>query len=505
VTIPLTTSGGLFTRLGHIFGAMNDINALRGNTANYSNASAGGLGPVARGVAGISPMYNRLNTTIQADFTASPNDYYVIDGFNSALNFWQQSQKSFMSQLAALAANTVIQMANNDTPLKAVNLQNAMALLYSQMVTNTDYLSASSVSIGAQTAVGSPNGNAIIITSTKNGSGLIGQTIFPETLTFTCSNDAFNGTATAYQEPFGLTGAAVVGDAFYYTWPGGSGVSGTLKTVDSFQNNSGGNSLVNSDFPTFTNANVPDNWTIQIGSAGTQVKEAVGTSYDTQSANSLNFVGDGSNLTCVTQAFNTASSSGVGAGGTPFKLAAATQYAVNLWIKMDAGGAPASGVLEIALVDGTAGIGTVTQDAQAVNNSFTFALTGVADTLWHNVNGVFRTPALLSGTQPYRLRIRLSTFLTNARNVYISRVGFTPMTVLYGNFSPMAAAFSGNTKTAINDAWTAAVTNTMGTGGVPNSFVSWFERAFGMRNLNMQLPYSGTTVMPDSGANNLLY
>jgi len=68
--------------------------------------------------------------------------------------------------------------------------------------------------------------------------------------------------------------------------------------------------------------------------------------------------------------------------------------------------------------------------------------------------------------------------------VYIDLVGMTPMGQLYPG-GPKVAAFSANVQPLANDAWTLAVTNTMG------AFQALFQRFFDMRSLGLRLPTAG--------------
>jgi hypothetical protein len=462
-------------RLGHFGGTLGDINSLRGGSATTNVLAA----------ASMLTRYAQYET----DFAASPANSALLDGIFAAVSGFQSALGSFPSALQQYAQATTIKMADQDSPLNQKTLQAALTLLYNQMTGGVAHIAASSVAVGAQTAVGTPNGTPSIVVAAKNNQGLIPQTVFPETLTFTCTADS-QGSATLGQEPMSVTGPAAVSDPLSYLWPGGSGVNTTLSAIDATLNNSGGNILQNSGFEVFTTANTPDNWNPLIGVAGTDIFAASsGNAYTGSSA--LQFTGTGSALDdSVCQVFNTPPNSGLGLGGTSYKLRPLTVYAVNAWIKVSA--TPTAGVLEFALTDG-ANPGTAINDPQGNANLKTFDLTSGGlnvSTTYVPISAVFVTPAVMPAK--IALRVRLSTAIDSAKSVFVDSLAMAPMSQLYGFGSPMCSIFSGATKPIAGDQWTATITNTYG------GFAKLFERLFSMRSLGIQLPYSGGTAVNDN-------
>jgi hypothetical protein len=372
--------------------------------------------------------------------------------------------------------------------LTAIDTASALRTLIAQMNTAAASVNASVPAAGAQTAVGAPNGNPVVVLSFKNGQGLTGQYLFGEVLTLTCSGDSQAGGATLGNEPLSVKGQPAVSDVFSQLWPGGNGQSLTLNAVDGSKSNSTGNVLQNSDFAVASVPNIPDNWTLQVGVAGTDVFASAGNAY-TPGGGSLQFTGTGSALLdAVTQAFNTAPSVAVGVGGTPYALKPDTVYHVNGWVKCSA--TPTAGVLELALTDGSAYPGAVMNDDAGTANLFTKSLTAVSTT-YVNFNGVFRTPAVLPATAPYRLRVRLSTAIDSGKSAFVGRLSLCEAKQLYAG-GPFASVHSGNAKLISGDSWTVAVTNTFG------AVQKWMERIFGMRNLGLQIPASGSPTVADS-------
>lgn len=467
MAVTLTGSGGLFKRLGRIWGGMADVMAIQGGTAT------------ARVLSGA--LWTTRGTNIEADAAEATAISQYIDGHWTAIASWQSAQGGLFSQMKTIAEKIVIEQVNLDTTLPSKTLSVAIKELIRQMESSSDSVNGSTVSIGSQTDVSSPTGNPKIVMTAKNTKGVTLQMIFAEVIRFEVRDDSYN-TATARQEPVDIRGA----NAYLttdYRWPGGSGLSTSINLVDAQLNNSGGNKLHNSDFETFTTTDYPDNWVILTGTVTTNIA-AAGSGY-TQS-NAVKLIGDGGGtLSKIHQPFNTTASTSAGAGGTPATLKPNTRYAVNLFTKVSS--VPAAGVLRVALTDSS---NTILNDAAGTANSFTIDLTGET-TSYAAHNGVFITPSVMP--TGYRLQIGLTTAIDSGKSVHIDDVALAEMTELYTG-GPAVAIFAGATKVVKGDKWTVTITNTMG------EVAKWMERFFGMRALGLQLPKhdsAGETV-PDS-------
>lgn len=487
MTIPLSGAGGLFTRIGHLAGGAQDILAIRGGAAT------------ARVLAGGN-MAARVINTIEPDFAAGTPIPQVIDGIIAALGTFQNALGVFPLYLQQQSAQQLLkamysidqQGVSNTAPLAqllgSVTLQQALTTLIAQMNSGAQSVNASTVAAGAQTAVGTPTGNPVIITSLKNGQGQTWQLVFPETVTFRCTLDSQTGGATAFNEPMLAAGQTTVSDVLSQLYPGGSGCAVALSAVNAAGNNSQGNLLVNSDFRTYSTANYPDNWVTLVGVAGTDIFNGTsGGAYFT-GGGAVQFTGTGGALLdAIYQPFNTASTTGAGTGGTPATLAPDTVYHWNLYYKVSA--TPAAGVLEVALTDGT---NTVVNDDAATANSKTQSLTAATGT-YANLNGTFRTPAVLP-TTGLRLRVRLSTAIDSGKSAFVAGLSFAPAVSLYTG-GPWVSAHSGNVRQIAGlspDTWTVAYTNTRGV------LQDWCDRFWGMRLLGLQLPFSGSPTLADS-------
>lgn len=461
MTILLTGAGGLYTRAGHLGGILGVGTSLANADINFY-----------RGTTVPAKVTQVLN-----DYAATPDDRLLVDGIFAQLNGWQQVNGGFLQYIQGLMQQTLIQMANQDTPLASLSVQAAMTLLIEQMA-GVATVKRSVPTAGGQAALGTPNGLASIVMSVLDANGLPLQYVFPETLTFTCTADSQSGGAVLGQEPFSVQGAAAASSPLNFTWPAGSGTNLTRLCVDGGVNfPSAGNLLVNSGFETFTIANTPNNWPIAVGVAGTNVFSS-STAY--QGLKSLQFTGDGGGtLTAVAQQFNNTL-------GTSYRLLPSTQYAFKAWVQVPV--VPAAGVLAFDLGTLATG-GSVIQDNQGVNNLTSVSLLGLTGATWTSVSGVFRTPSVLSANQFFR--IRLTTAIDSAKVVLIDRLAFTPMVPLYTG-GPASAIFSTAQMLLVNDAWTVAIGNT------PGLFQLLFEKVFGMRALGMVLPNAASPSISDS-------
>ena len=171
-----------------------------------------------------------------------------------------------------------------------------------------------------------------------------------------------------------------------------------------------------------------------------------------------------------------------------------TAYAFSLWGMCDV--VPAAGVITVDLVDGIGG--SVIQDKQGTNNSFTFNCSSLSASSWKHssalVSGetVFRLPTVVPPL--VYLRIRASTAISAGTNVFLDHCALSAMTELYSG-GPMVSAFSGSADFKNADSWTLAVTNDRA--GLVHEYCN---RNFNLASLGLLLPSSGSPTIPDSVA-----
>lgn len=410
----------------------------------------------------------------------------------SYIGILSSSDSAIGSTIRNISALIVNRMVFRDNPRLGQTLTSINTLASLQEIIRQ--MRVAGASVLAMTITATPTGffdfdsatarDGVINASTKRPlDGLVLENSFAENLLLTCTQDSYSGGATAYNEPFSLTGTGSETDFFAFDWPLGSNCSTSLNAIDGNTSNGSGNILTNSGFSNWT-GNVPNNFSLVLGTAGTNISRETTIVYD-GSSSSLAITGDsGGTLTSLTQLFNDSS-------GTSGQLNALTQYSFNVFVRRD-GTIPGAGVLAVELIDQNSNI---VQDEQGVNNSFTINLTGLT-TVFTSYTGVFRTPAAMP-TSIY-LRLRLTTALTNGRSVFLDKMSLGVMTQAYVS-GPFLAIHSGASPFVQGDYGSCAITNSRGAAGVLDTFQTFFARSLPQMIQNeLLLPSSSVPTISDS-------
>lgn len=463
VTLSNGSNAGLIDRIGYLLGGLNDVNALLGGTAT----------------SGVTANWVTRANALDTRYGASPAQQKVLDSLYQSLTSWQGSQSGFLTAIRKIAQDTLVEMVHADTPLASKTVANAMAVLIQQMVGASASVNASAVAAGAQASVGSPTGTPSIVTSLLRKDGLTREYAIPETIRFTCTSDSGTG-STAGREPFSVTTPAAVSDTLAWNWPAGSGSTKSITAVDSSVD-AGANVLTNSDFESFT-TNTPDNWSVVVGAAGTDILAAGSSDAFDSTSNALEFTYNaGTPLSSIVQTLNNVS----GSTGT---LKPSTVYCINSYMKKGSSGLTGNGTVEISLVDGSNT--QVTDDAG--NDCKITQVAADLTTSYAAVKGSFVTPKVMPST--YKIRVRLSVAIADSgESVFIDNLAITEGTELYVG-GPVVALFTGATNPVKGDAYTVAITNTYG------AIQKGFDRLFNMRSLGLQLPSDsgGSETLADS-------
>lgn len=457
------TAGNLFNRLGR-FGRLALLGRVfQGDLATYFAAL-------------LAQYDSSVASPLQGPVSGVP---YLRDAA-------QEAALAYEASLVGNANLTVTEMMKADKPTAAGSVADALTEVAAQMVTAGASIKKCTVTATAAQVAGN-SGDGVTVVSAKRGDGRDQELIIPEVSYLRCIADSQTGGAVLGQELFNYIGEVRSTSVWSADYPVGSGAQTAVRSIDAADpgvtGRVDGNVLVNGSFETWTVANVPDNWTIQVGAAGTEVlKSSTPNAYAGSFA--LQIAGSALN-TAVYQEFNQTS-------GSPVVLRPSQSYAISFRAKMDVG--PAAGVLTVELVDGT---GAVINDDQGVANSFTVNLValGVA---YVAQTGVFRLPKLVPSV--VRLRYRVSTALTVGRNLFIDHAAAGRLTSAYAG-GPGVAQFSGAVKWVTNDA--ALVTTTNDFGGAANlATFQWFlDRLFGTRNLGVAgllFPTNAAPTVPDT-------
>lgn len=440
MSIILTGTGGLFTRLGQYAGLLNAVNTFRGGD------SAGQL------VKETTDVFGELDgDTAAIRATAA-----------SLLNNYPQAQTSlgaYLSTLQKAAQALLIAQVNADTPLAQQTVPYALAVLKTQMLAGGYHVAANTLSATPTATVGNA-GNGAIVCGVRDKYGYQLDNLLAESIAV-----GVTSTATAGAEGLQFQGAAAQADALNWAWPAGSGLNRTLTSLDAA---AGGNLIAGGAFDTFT-ANLPAAWTAATGTAGTDFA-AAGSSF--KGANALKLIGGTGVLTSLTQAL----------GG----LSSRTPYAINLWLKNDVN--PAAGNLVLDLYNGA----SVIQDEGGNNCSLSIDLTTLG-TAYTPKSAVWRIADPLPST--VTLRVRLATAISAGSNTYVDQLALQPATQLGAQLgdSIWAAVFSGSANWGLRDTLTIAAAN--------NRACAWqqaFDRFFGCRALGFVLPTTGATLISDA-------
>lgn len=466
MAITLTGTGGLFVRLGAIFKAIDSVADFLGT----GDLSAGGLLSV-----GVQA------TNILTEFAS--NEQFVVDSLFSQRDAVRDAPATYMSYLRGLAETTIIEQAHRDVTLVSKDIDTALREVITQMANGNIYSPANDVD--ASTVSGSFGSVAGLFGSAGVGTGAgvvsvlrpdgrANEHVYAEVLDLVCDVDGQSG-GTARSESFTVKGEPAK-DALAFDWPGGSGSSTTLTVVDA-DIDAGTNLLTNGNFEDQT-SNLPDNWALLVGTAGTTLLTE--TTTVNRTGKSVEFVGDGGGtLTSIAQTFDSAT-------GTTAELKPNTVYQWCIFIRKSAG--LAAGSMNIRLLDSS---NTVISDDAATANSATLAH-GSITTSFAAWTGTFVTPKDLPTT--VKVGIRVSVALTSGESVFVDDFTFTEATQLYTG-GPYVSLHAGATDFIAGDKFALTVAN-----NYAGEFQQFFQRCFDMLSLGLQLPSDtgGTETIADS-------
>lgn len=234
----------------------------------------GAIGSVLNSVVGFDTG-SLFPLTASVDAQYASTDQLLVNNLYNSLNSYISGLSSYPQTLAALAADTIVQMALDDGPQPNQSLLNALQYLITQM--NSAAQSVTRCTIAASAAPVSGNhGTANLVIGVFDSTGLYLENWFAETIAATVTNDAISGTARPGLETVSLQGNAAILDPFGPYYPQGSGVATALTCVGAQYYNQGmlgGNLLVNGDFEDFslTSTQIPAGWTVATGTVGTTI------------------------------------------------------------------------------------------------------------------------------------------------------------------------------------------------------------------------------------------
>ena len=400
--------------------------------------------------------------TIDAQYQSAQQDQ--VQDLYPSLDTYQQTPE-IVTFFQTMMESSLVAMGRDDAaPTNPPDFPTNLNRLITQMLGTADTIAKPTVgsSVGAG---GSNHGTGFLMGTTAQGAmvspldGLAYDYSFVETITFTCTQDSLGNGATVDEEPWTAVGFPGAVPNLSYNWPAGSGTNAAAQTAD--PDSASVNLATNGNFNTWTVANVPDGWTISVGTPGTTVKRGSSPLRSTNSFD-LQIVGNGSELTTLQQ--------------TLTNLSPNTTYALNCWVKQSGA---AAGVFRIRLMDGSNTINDNAGTGNAVSRNAS-SMTGSYVAL----NVFFRTPAIMPTT--VKLEVALTTALTNTATIDVTDLVLTPADQMYagGAFSKI---IPGATPFAAKDTLTLATTNTATT----TQFCRLLDQFFNLREQNLRIPSIG--------------
>ena len=484
MSINFTTT---FADLGKVFAALANLDGFGSTVApvTVSNWGASGYPVIKCQDTMVSDILTRLEGSGLTSLISYNSWQTAVSGVDNSL----QNVKSTLSQLAQ---QILIKRVNNDVSQPNSSLNTALVEFVRQMKSQSVTVKQCTVS-DTVTAGTNNTGDGNVVVGLNDPNGASTELAYDESLILKCTIDQFTG-GTAGQEQVSVAAPASA-TALSHLWPAGSGASGTLTVVDPTLGNSGGNLLTGGSstagaWKAFTGS-VPTNWLVDVGAS--QISDGTSSKF-AGAAHCLEFAGDGSTLTSLYQNF----ANGSITGGSSYTLLPATVYLFSMRFKLSAG-SPAAGVLTVSLTDGS---GTVLNNNANVAQTLTQDLTTISDTSWHTLTGSFQTPTVMPTNA--RIRVKLTTALSNTANLFMDFAALTAPTRLYSG-GPYLALFRGSVdlakwiSEAIGDTWTVAITNDFGssTHNPNQNFQTCFNRYFGMASAGLILPSASSPTIGD--------
>lgn len=447
------------------------------------------LGTVARVALRCAEFRAAGLTTDAADLLAEYDTYRAaVAPVTQRLPAARAAASDLVPTLVQAAQDTLVEAVRADQSARSWTPAEAAAEVVRQMRALSQTVPACTVGVSA-TALDTFAGDGLVIVTALGGgsdqvAGLDAENLFAETLWLTCAADASasaTGGATLAQEQFRLRGGVAEPDQWGELWPAGSGGDVLFTSADPATDAAdAGQQLTNGSFDSFA-SNVPDNWTIEAGSAGTQILAGtLAQSYD--GVNCLALPGNAT-LAALGQTFGSAT-------GTLAELVPNTRY--GLAVRLKASAAPATGALVIELTDSA---NAVVNDPNGNPLRATIDLTALT-TSYAATTAVWVTPRALPVS--YKLRVRVGTAIETGKTVYLDHLALVPMVEAYPG-GPAVAVVSGVLPFAAGDGWTLAAENDRASGAYGFTWQAVWDRLFGMRALALVLPSTpGGPTYPDS-------
>ena len=383
-----------------------------------------------------------------------------------AVDAIQASSGSPQTVLRDVARFTLVEMVNDDNPQPDKSLKTALEELIAQMKSSSDTVDGNDTGATATADSGNTgDGHTVVDVGNLDSPSVELQYVRAEDVVVKCTRDSQETGTAGKDEVFSVSGEPPE-DPLDQLWPGGSGIGSSLRitTPDKDQQKTDGQTvLVNGNMEDFATTDNLDNWTMDVGSFGTQIKEEGTTKY--RGSKALKIVGDaGATLTKLHQAFNTS-------GESTSIIKPESRYLIYVRLRKTAG--LLAGNIVFSLESSTdVIIGTTLSVAHGSISSSAFGV--------HTA--IMNTPLALPTGNP-KFQIEVTTALTDTEGIFVDDLVFVPMVQFGGENGPFLAVLPGATAWVRDDFVTAAMTNTK-EGGFQQAFDRWFD----MYGLALELP-----------------
>lgn len=452
----ITARTGIMKRLGKIFGAIKRVEAFQADMVDNSGQS-------------FQEIINEYITA--TDATANTN-LKLIGSLTQEHDFFRNSIGStILPRLYASAELTLIEMVNDEVPLKTKTIKSALFELRRLMAGASKTMDATTITIGSTTkVVGASTTGTVVVSAEADNTYHSTMASFPtcktELLTFTCVSDATTKGVVRGGELFEIRGATPFGRNDH-RWPGGSGNLGVYPATSELLADGqtpGRNLLRNSGFENFDQSEKSPGWSFGAGSTSTILANPATPLHGLKS---LQFRSDGSTNLFLRQKTNTHQG-----GGTIAQVKNDDLYCIS-FVMNRANTSPSAGALTVGLME---------QDGTAVTDSTTTIAHGSIGTAVAQYTFTFRAGGGSALPDDLYFGIRQSTAFTSGTYLNIDRLVLTKM-ISTGPGGVSCAIVPGTTDFQLGDQFTVQVTNN-GEGEMLN----YFDKCFDTYRHNIHLP-----------------
>ena len=443
----------------------------------------GGLFDMAEAIRTHQVNIDAKMTNVVSNY--SDADMHYLDSLVNNLQHHIDAAGRIFSDIQKAAVKTLVETFDNDpeagTALESKTVAGALDELRRQMITQSKTISRATQAIAATSAVDGTGNGTMILTSLaplkETGSAVTPhfQSVKQEQIRATCVADAGSSRIDSTLEEFIVRGQRAESRSSHL-WPKGSGINSRVAVTSPNIHGAKGpgkNICTNSNFENWT-SNVPDNWTLTSGTAGTHIVPT--TAYEANGTTGLEFDNDGSTVCTIKQTLNDAS----GTLGSPDR-----PYLISFSIREL--GTVSAGTVTVSLKNSG---GTILHNGDALREC-SLGVTHSSITTAHVRHSKVVWTPLVIGKGAY-IELSTSVALTNNSEVFVDSLVIAEM----HRPMPGGVAFAivpGTTDFVLNDQMTSAVTN-----NYAGELARELNRFYDTESRGIAIPDSGSPNIADS-------